>query len=88
MRVSHGNTLRKIEKAGGKVDGDGNGSVAAATPKKASGRKRVASPGEDGEDQPTPAPKKGRKKKQVKEAAVDCMYHLDTHTRCTSLTSA
>jgi hypothetical protein len=89
MKVSLGNTLRKIEKAGGKVDGDGNSSV-AATPKKAAGKKRVASPSEDGEE-PTPAPKKGRKKKAVKEAVkeavVDCMYHHDVHTGHVSLTS-
>jgi hypothetical protein len=37
MKTSHGNTLRKIEKAGGKVEGDGNSSV-VATPKKGSGK--------------------------------------------------
>jgi len=85
MKTSHGNTLRKIEKAGGKVEGDGSGSV-VATPKKASSKKRAASPGGDDEDTP-PAPKKGRKKKAVKEAAVDCAYYHDVYTRRISLTS-
>lgn len=83
MRVSHGNSLKKIEKAGGKVDSDASGSV-AATPKKSGDKKRVARSGEDGEV--TPAPKRGRKKKQVKGAPVDCEYHHGLHTRCVSLT--
>jgi len=86
MKTSHGNTLRKIEKAGGKVEGDGNSSV-VATPKKASGKKRVASPGGDEEETP-PAPKKGRKKKATYQATVDCMYHHDVCTRRIALTSA
>lgn len=83
MRVSHGNSLKKIEKAGGKLEGDGNGSV-AVTPK--SGKKRVASPGEDDEETP-PAPKKsGRKKKAAKEAAVDCTHYHDDRIERISLT--
>lgn len=75
MKTSHKNTLKKIEKAGGKVDSDGNGSV-ATTPKKTAGKKRAGSPGGDDEETP-PAPKKGRKKKAAKEAAVDCTYCHD-----------
>jgi hypothetical protein len=71
MKVSLGNSLKKVEKAGGKVDGDGNSSVIVTpTPKKTGGKKRAVTPGEG--DQETPAPKRGRQKKQVKEAAVDC----------------
>jgi hypothetical protein len=91
MKVSLTNGFKKVEKHGGKVDGDGNATVAAtpatpATPKKGSGKKRAASPGGDDEETP-PAPKKGRKKKTVKEAPVDCTYHHHVHTGRISLTS-
>lgn len=87
MKVSLANGFKKIEKAGGKVEARGNDSV-VATPKKGSGKKRVASPGEDDEETP-PAPKKGRKTKQAKEAAVDCTYYMyhDDHIGRISLTS-
>jgi hypothetical protein len=91
MKVSLTNGFKKVEKHGGKVDGDGNATVAAtpatpATPNKGSGKKRVASPGGDDEETP-PAPKKGRKKKTVKEAPVDCTYRHHVHTGRIPLTS-
>jgi hypothetical protein len=74
MRVSLANGFKKIDKAGGKVEARGTG--VEATPKKAGDKKRASSPGDDdGETTPTPRAKRGRKKKQVKEAAVDCTYH-------------
>jgi hypothetical protein len=89
MKVSLTNGFKKVEKHGGKVDGDGNATVAAtpATPKKGSGKKRAASPGGDDDEETPPAPKKGRKKKAAKEAPVDCTYHHHVHTGRISLTS-
>lgn len=72
MKVCTNNALKKIEVAGGKTDVSAS---ASATPKKAGGKKRKATPTDD--EEAACSIKKGRKGKKNGEAPADGKLPFD-----------